>query len=231
MLITRTAARLSVVSAVVVTALLAALAPASAVPAAVPAAPAATASVGSASAVLASLTVAPERRAGYNRALFRHWVDADGDGCDTRREVIISEAAVAPTVGSGCFITRGSWTSVYDGVQATNYPSRFDVDHLVALAEAWDSGAWGWDAQRREAFANDLEHPQSLILVTAASNRGKSDKDPAQWLPSASAARCGYVGDWIRVKATWGLSVDAREARALAAALVGCTGDETLVTG
>ncbi|WP_217370374.1 GmrSD restriction endonuclease domain-containing protein [Nonomuraea antri] len=69
---------------------------------------------------------------------------------------------------------------------------RLDVDHLVPLAEAWDSGASAWDAARRERYANHLQHPEHLVAVTARSNRQKADKDPASWLP-IKAVRCRYV--------------------------------------
>lgn len=65
------------------------------------------------------------------------------------------------------------------------------------LAEAWDSGASEWTAERREQYANDLGSERSLVAVTARSNRSKSDKDPAQWLPPAAAAQCTYASDWV----------------------------------
>lgn len=182
---------------------------------------------GAASALelLASLTVAGERRDGYDRERFRHWVDADRDGCDTRREVLITESIYVPEVGSGCAIAGGSWRSVYDGIETTD-PIDFDIDHLVPLAEAWDSGAWGWDDARREAFANDLGDPRSLIAVSARSNRSKSDQDPSEWLPD-EGYRCRYAADWVAVKLRWSLSVDSFEQGALTAILRGCP-DEPL---
>ena len=95
---------------------------------------------------LEALAVQPERRSGYDRDLFDHWVDADGDGCDARREVLIAEAIEVPRVGSSCALSGGQWFSVYDGATETGTGSGFDVDHLVPLAEAWDSGAYGWDS-------------------------------------------------------------------------------------
>ena len=69
-------------------------------------------------------------------------MDADGDGCDTRREVLIAEAVTAPTIGAGCALSGGRWRSVYDNATETGSGRGFDVDHLVPLAEAWESGAW-----------------------------------------------------------------------------------------
>ncbi|MGH2768214.1 MAG: hypothetical protein ACRDIF_04560, partial [Actinomycetota bacterium] len=99
---------------------------------------------GSGSGLLTNLRIAPEDpRTGYRRELFVHWIDADGDGCDTRREVLIVESRVPAQVGPGCSVI-GEWFSAYDGA-STNDPSTFDIDHVVALAEVWDSGASGWD--------------------------------------------------------------------------------------
>jgi len=115
--------------------------------------------------LLAMLTVATEDRTGYDRSLFRHWIDADGDGCNTRREVLIDEAVVPPTVGGGCSLIGGRWVSLYDGLVLTD-AGKLDIDHVVALAEAWDSGASAWSADRRMRFANDLDVGWSLIAVS-----------------------------------------------------------------
>jgi hypothetical protein len=171
--------------------------------------------------LLARLPVATEHRDGYERTLFRHWIDADGDGCDTRREVLIDEARTSPDVGSGCRLTGGSWFSLYDGKTVTD-TGDLDIDHVVALAEAWDSGAYAWTAPRREAYANDLVYPPALIAVSATSNRQKGDKDPTDWLPSPSAALCPYVAAWIEVKARWNLSVDTAEHEALTTLVGDC---------
>src|SRR5690606_27400118 len=115
---------------------------------------------------VAALPAAAESRDGYSRSAFRHWVDADRDRCNTRMEVLIAESLVEPTVGAGCRVTAGEWLSYYDGVTVTA-PGGLDIDHLVPLAEAWDSGASAWTAQRREAYANDLDADRSLVAVTA----------------------------------------------------------------
>ncbi|NUP45498.1 MAG: HNH endonuclease, partial [Streptomyces sp.] len=110
--------------------------------------------------------------------------------------------------------------SQYDGVTTTD-PSTFDIDHLVPLAEAWDSGASGWTTARRQAFANDVTRPQ-LIAVSASSNRSKSDQDPAEWVPTRSAYVCTYVRAWVQVKYYYDLSVDSAEKSALTSYLAGC---------
>jgi hypothetical protein len=149
--------------------------------------------------LLALLSTAPERRAGYDRSLFRHWIDADLDGCDTRREVLIAEAVVLPIVGGGCSLSGGSWLSAYDGLGFSDAID-MDIDHVVALGEAWDSGAYAWSPERRERFANDLDVSWELIEVSAAPNRSKSDKDPADWVPPSAADLCPFVSAWIAIK-------------------------------
>ncbi len=174
---------------------------------------------------LAGLPIAEERRDGYDRDLFRLWIDADGDGCNTRAEVLIAEADDPPTIGSRCSLTGGRWFSYYDRVSWTD-PADIDIDHVVALAEAWDSGASEWDAGRREAYANDLGDDRSLVGVTDSVNQTKSDQDPAEWLPEYD--RCRYLEDWLAVKVRWQLSVDAGEVDALTALAGSC--DERVIT-
>jgi hypothetical protein len=171
--------------------------------------------------LLGRLSTATEHPAGYLRAYFVHWIDADGDGCSTRQEVLIAESRTPVTVGAGCVISGGSWRSAYDGV-TTTAASSFDIDHVVALKEAWDSGAWAWTSSRRRSFANDLGDSRSLRAVSAASNRAKSDKDPAQWLPPLASFRCTYAAEWVVVKVRWRLSVDTLERAALKRILAAC---------
>ena len=172
--------------------------------------------------LIAGLTVEPEVSSGYDRDLFRHWVDADGDGCDARREVLIVESTTPVSVGGGCSLSGGTWVSAFDGV-STNDSSSFDVDHFVPLKEAWDSGANEWDSATRQNFANDLGYEMSLIAVSASSNRSKGARDPSEWMPRASSFKCEYVYSWIQVKLRWQLSVDSAEAAALRNNWAGCT--------
>ncbi|MGW8976197.1 HNH endonuclease family protein [Streptomyces platensis] len=153
-------------------------------------------------------------RGGYERTKFKHWIDEDKDGCNTRNEVLLAEAVTQPTIGAGCKITGGTWRSYYDDttVQGT---SGLDIDHMVPLAEAWDSGASQWTAARRQAYANDLGAERSLITATAKSNRSKADQDPAQWMPPAVDAQCTYLSDWVSTKLRWSLTVDRTERETL----------------
>ena len=171
---------------------------------------------------VADLPVATEVRTGYSRDLFPHWIDADSDGCNTRYEVLIAEATTAPRVGSGCTLSGGRWYSYYDNTSWT-LPSDLDIDHMVALAEAWDSGARGWTTSRRQAYANDLGDGRSLAAVTDNVNQAKGDKDPAEWMPPYSPARCRYIQEWVAVKIRWRLTVNTTEKSALTSAANGCT--------
>ncbi|MGQ4348006.1 HNH endonuclease family protein [Streptomyces sp. SAS_275] len=167
------------------------------------------------------LPSAAESRDGYQRTSFKHWVDADRDGCSTRAEVLIDESRVQPTIEPGCKVTAGQWYSFYDGVTVT-VSGGLDIDHMVPLAEAWDSGASAWTPERREAYANDLDAATSLVAVTARTNRAKADQDPADWLPPLLDARCTYAADWVATKLRWKLTVDDRERAALAEIAAGC---------
>lgn len=160
-------------------------------------------------AAIKQLPLAAERPAGYDRDLFEHWVDADGDCQDTRDEVLAAESLVAV---DDCDVTTGKWFSYYDHLTWTQ-SSDVDIDHMVALKEAWDSGAHAWDDDTREAYANDLGDRRSLVAVTDNENQSKSDRDPAEWLPDFEV--CTYVAQWTAVKTRWGLAVDRTEKTAL----------------
>ena len=166
------------------------------------------------------LTIAPDQLSGYERTLFKHWIDADKDKCDTRKEVLIQEAVSIPKLSSGCVFNGGKWISAYDGLATTDY-STLDIDHMVPLSEAWRSGAWKWSPAQREAFANDLTDSRSLIAVTASLNRQKSDQDPSTWLPLVD--KCTYVSNGIAIKVRYSLTVDTAEATALTTLIASCS--------
>ena len=161
--------------------------------------------------LLSTITVQNEYKTGYSRSLFKHWIDANGNGCDTREEVLIAESQSKAQVDAyGCKVIEGDWLSPYDNVMHTN-PSELDIDHMVPLKEAWDSGAWNWTAAQRQTFANDLSDPRALIAVTAGQNRSKSDNDPSNWIPPQKSYVCTYLSEWVAIKARWNLSMDQSE--------------------
>ena len=136
---------------------------------------------------IAQIPTASESNSGYDRALFPHWVDANGDCQNTRAEVLISEAdaAVTYTSASKCTVATGRWFSYYDRATWTN-AADIDIDHMVPLAEAWGSGARSWTTSRRQAYANDLGDYRTLVGVTDNVNQSKGDQDPSTWLPTCS---------------------------------------------
>lgn len=161
--------------------------------------------------VLATIEVELETPDGYNRDLFPHWIDADGDGCDTRAEVLMRDAGGTAQVDAfGCAVIEGDWYSPYDGQFLTD-PTQIQIDHVVALKEAWDSGARDWDSERRERFANDLDDPWTLIAVSGASNGAKGAADPSNWMPPNRNDWCRYLSVWVAIKARWALSMDESE--------------------
>ncbi|MFI2041233.1 HNH endonuclease family protein [Streptomyces bottropensis] len=167
------------------------------------------------------LTVRDEDRTGYERTKFRHWIDADRNGCHTRNEVLLAEAVTAPTQDANCALSGGLWYSPYDDTSFTATRA-LDIDHLVPLAESWDSGASSWTAAERQAYANDLDDPRALIAVSATSNRSKADQDPTTWQPPAENYRCTYATDWIAIKTRWALAIDPAEQATLTDVLDGC---------
>jgi hypothetical protein len=171
------------------------------------------------SSLLTELVVTNEAfGSSYKRSSFRHWIDADSNGCDTRRDVLAAESTKPVNCRT---LSGGAWVSAFDGVRTTN-ASGFDVDHMVPLKEAWESGAHSWDSATRTSFANDLAYEHSLIAVSARSNRSKSDRDPNNWMPPTSSFDCQYVGRWIAVKYRWSLSVDPAEKSFLESKLASC---------
>ena len=195
-----------------------------------PAAADQTPPVGSEAGLLQALTVAVEgSRAGYDRSLFSHWRDTNGSGCDARQDTLAEQVIGFPQVDlfDSCVIVEGDWYSIFDGVAHAGSPSELDIDHVIALAEAWDSGASTWDSATRRRFANDPAH---LVAVTASSNRSKGDSDLAEWRPIRSAW-CVTATITAEVKAAYGLSVDPAEYDAIAEMLATCGASDQVTVG
>lgn len=161
------------------------------------------------------LTVAPEDTgAHYQRADWPHWSIVSGE-CDAR-ETALKDQGRHVTTGAHCVRTGGEWTSRYDGVIVTD-ARKLDIDHMVPLAEAARSGTRDWSRADRERYAND---PAVLVAVTLKTNRSKGDQDPAHWLPALD--HCGYVTQWVAVKAKYKMTVDKAEHDAIAGVLAHC---------
>ena len=159
--------------------------------------------------LLATVPVMLEHRGGYDRGMFTGWTDADRDGCNTRAEVLRRESRFPVRTTVRCTVVAGDWVSPYDGLLIMD-PARLEIDHVVSLKEAWDSGAWAWTSDQRAAYANDLSDSRTLRAVSVASNRAKGEKDPSNWLPIPED-QCRYLADWVAIKTRWGLSADRSE--------------------
>jgi hypothetical protein len=158
----------------------------------------------------------------YDRGDWKHWEDEDHDCQDTRQEVLArqSDQEALKWDNEGCKVASGRWTCPYTGEVFTN-PRDLDVDHMVPLANAHVSGGWWWTAERKQAYANDLNDPCHLWAVKAAANRSKGKKAPDEWLPDKDV--CSYVGCWLQVKVRSGLTLSAREARKVAEVYAECS--------
>jgi len=151
---------------------------------------------------------APKPGEPYDRELYRHWIDADGDCQDTRTEVLIAQAAGSVELSTdGCEVVSGKWRGPYTG-DSFRDPSALHIDHVVPLKEAHISGAKRWSQGKRERFAND---PDNLLAVEAGANMSKGSDGPADWLPEFR--ECHYIARWVSVKEKWDLAMDRAEQR------------------
>jgi uncharacterized protein DUF1524/excalibur calcium-binding domain-containing protein len=162
---------------------------------------------------------------GYDRDRFgAAWLDADRNGCDTRNDILrrdLRRRAYDPHT-HGCVVVSGLLHNPYtnshiDFVKGDG--SLVDIDHVVALGNAWVTGGFRWEIRKRAALAND---PMNLLAVDASANRQKGDGDAATWLPSNKSYRCQYVARQIGVKAKYGLWVTPPEKDAMSRILTGC---------
>ena len=167
---------------------------------------------------------APDPDDGYSRERFgQAWADVDGNGCDTRDDVLARDLVDARLDADGCVVLAGTLLDPYTGttIAFVRGPdsATVQIDHLVALDDAWRTGAQGWPAARRLSFAND---PANLLAVDGDANQDKGAGDASQWLPQQAGYWCVYVVRQLRVKAAYGLWVTPDEHAAVEAALDGC---------
>ena len=160
---------------------------------------------------------------GYSREEFGpDWSDVNRNGCDTRNDILTRDLSGTEIVN--CVVQRGVLSDPYSGetVQFTRGPvSSMDVqiDHVVALANAWQTGAFRWPREKRERFAND---PRNLLAVRGDLNLQKGDGDAATWLPPRKSFRCEYVERQIDVKAAYQLWVTEPEKAAMMRVMATC---------
>ncbi len=154
----------------------------------------------------------------YERDLYKHWIDADGDHEDTRQEVLIEESLIPATIRTKSNgrrkVVDGLWVSPFTGFVTTD-PKKLQIDHMIPLKEVHISGGHAWDAKKRKAYANDLDHSQALIAVKGGANQSKGARDPAHWMPPNRSYWCQYLADWVAVKKKWGLAMDIKEVDAI----------------
>lgn len=187
-------------------------------------------------AVLATLEVKGKAgRSDYQRSAFgQAWLDADTNGCDTRNDVLRRDlTAVTFTTGSLCVVASGTLTEPYTGVsrhftRGTETSAALQIDHVVALGNAWQTGAAALTALQRQSLAND---PLNLLAVDGDANQDKRDSDAASWLPPAKKFRCHYVARQISVKAAYSLWVTPAEKEAMETILGHCPQQAALGTG
>ncbi|MFF3204757.1 HNH endonuclease family protein [Streptomyces sp. NPDC002962] len=162
-------------------------------------------------------------KTGYDREKFGSaWADTDSNSCDTRDDILKRDLEEVKFTGGACKVSYGVLESdPYSGKDVTyrRGSSKVDIDHVVALSDAWQKGAKYWDAGKRIALAND---PLNLLAVDASTNRSKGDGDTATWLPPNKAYRCTYVAAQVAVKKKYELWVTAAEKSAMEKVLETC---------
>lgn len=167
-------------------------------------------------------------KTGYHRSEFGDaWIDdvnvAGGhNGCDTRNDILRRDLVDVAT--NGCVVFSGVLNDPYTGTsvefqRGEGTSALVQIDHIVALSDAWQKGAAEWDAARRQDFAND---PRNLQATLGWINKQKGDGDAATWLPPNKSYRCVYVSRIVEVKWAYGLWVTQAEHDAIARVLDGC---------
>jgi uncharacterized protein DUF1524 len=171
-------------------------------------------------AELAKLPVgAPGSMAGYARMRFGSaWEDVDGNGCDTRDDILRRDLTkVVLRAGSTCTVASGLLRDPYTGRairfrRGVGTSKAVQIDHIVALADAWRTGAARWTAMKRLRYAND---PLVLLAVDGPANAAKGDDDASRWLPPFRAYDCTYAKKQVMIKTRYGLWVTPAEKTAL----------------
>lgn len=168
-------------------------------------------------------------KTGYSRDQFgQAWADTDRNGCDTRNDILRRDlTGIVYKPGShNCAVASGTLNDPYTGttisfVRGKATSSAVQIDHVVALSDAWQKGALQLSADTRREFAND---PYNLLAVDGPANQQKSDGDAATWLPANKSYRCTYVARQIGVKKKYQLWVTQAEKDAMLRVLGDCPG-------
>ena len=166
-------------------------------------------------------------KTGYDRTEFGPaWADTDNNGCDTRNDILARDLTARTTKPGtrNCVILTGRLADPYTATtisftRGASTSSEVQIDHVVALSDAWQKGAQQLTKARRTTFAND---PRNLLAVSGPANQKKGDGDAATWLPGNKAFRCAYVARQISVKAAYKLWVTRAERAAMTSVLTTC---------
>ena len=164
-------------------------------------------------------------KTGYSREQFPHWKDPDKNGCDSRNDILKRDLTkvIYKADTNNCKVIAGTLLDPYSNklieFDLSKSSSTIDIDHLVALSNAWQTGAFQLTLTQRTNFAND---PLNLLAVDFKLNRQKGDADAATWLPPYKSYRCTYVARQIAVKAKYKLWVTAPEKMAISNLLTTC---------
>ncbi|WP_104087880.1 HNH endonuclease family protein [Arthrobacter sp. GMC3] len=171
----------------------------------------------------------------YERSAFGEaWLDADSNACDTRNDILRRDLTQTTyATGSLCLVATGTLQDPYTGRaidfrRGAETSAAVQIDHVVALGNAWQSGAQALTPVQRQSLAND---PLNLLAVDGPANQEKSDGDAATWLPPNKVFRCQYVARQISVKAAYRLWVTPAEKAAMQRVLGQCPGTTSLPSG
>ena len=166
-------------------------------------------------------------KTGYTRAQFgQTWADVNRNGCDTRNDILKRDLTnvIFRSGTRDCVVESGTLIDPYSGmtinfVKGNKSSMVVQIDHVVALSNAWQTGAFKLTLAKRTEFAND---PDNLLAVQGRLNSQKGDGDAATWLPPLKSYRCTYISKQIAVKAKYGLWVTAPEKAAMKTILGKC---------
>jgi hypothetical protein len=166
-------------------------------------------------------------KTGYTRSQFPHWSDPDRNGCDARNDILKRDLTdITYKEGTrDCKVIAGQLLDPFSGKVIIFSPTKvvIDIDHVVALSNAWQTGAAYFDKNIRLLIAND---PINLLAVDAKLNRQKGDGDAATWLPPNKSFRCEYVARQVAVKSKYKLWVTEPEKVAITKILSSCVGQK-----
>lgn len=158
-------------------------------------------------------------RGKYDREAFKHWTDTSlyRNSCDTRQDILQRDLENVRYDSDGCTVLSGDLRDPFTG-ETLHYQrgqSTVDIDHTVALEDAWERGAWAWTDAQREAFAND---PANLVAVSASHNRAKGSRSPSEWMPINRSYACSYGEQYLDVSQAYRLELRQSDIDSVASA-------------